>query len=294
MIGLFEEVGPCLVNEYGNGTYYNPYGWSRNSSLLFVDQPVDVGFSYIDEGYELPIDSHEAAVDMHRFLQLSISDGHYVPYLGAQIIQQNQLNPHAFQSPPTCEVDGICYIQATHIEEYLNSAAVWEALSPPKEITEYKNVAESVSLAFGRSSDEMTPSSVQVKFLLENGVHYLAYQGNLDLACNTAGNLRWASSLSWKGQVEFTSKTLRPWTATDVVTGESRLVVSMKEVNVRVDGRVGAKSRFVLVTVDGAGHVLPQDCPDVALDMMVRWINGGQFYTWPLDQIKQPSGHCTA
>lgn len=74
MVGLFEEVGPCLVNEHGNGTYYNPWGWSKKSSLLFVDQPVGVGFSYLDEGYDLPGDSAQAAVDMHRFLQLFISD----------------------------------------------------------------------------------------------------------------------------------------------------------------------------------------------------------------------------
>ncbi|KAH3179550.1 hypothetical protein KXV78_007040 [Aspergillus fumigatus] len=109
MVGLFQEIGPCLVNEYGNGTYHNPWGWSRYSSLLFVDQPVDVGFSYVDGGHELPRDSKEAAVDMHRFLQLFVSEvfphlqdlpvhvsgesfaGHYIPYLGAQIIQQNEL-----------------------------------------------------------------------------------------------------------------------------------------------------------------------------------------------------------
>jgi hypothetical protein len=73
MIGLFEEVGPCLINEHGNGTNYNPWGWSRNSSLLFVDQPVGVGFSYLDEGFDLPSDSAGAAVDMHRFLQLFVS-----------------------------------------------------------------------------------------------------------------------------------------------------------------------------------------------------------------------------
>lgn len=74
MMGLFEELGPCLINEFGNGTEYNPWGWSKNSSLLFVDQPVGVGFSYIDEGYELPVDSREAAVDMHKFLQLFVSE----------------------------------------------------------------------------------------------------------------------------------------------------------------------------------------------------------------------------
>jgi cathepsin A (carboxypeptidase C) len=79
MMGLFQEVGPCIVDEHGNGTYHNPWGWSRNSSLLFVDQPVDVGFSYIDEGHELPRDSKEAAIDMHRFLQLFVSE--VFPYL---------------------------------------------------------------------------------------------------------------------------------------------------------------------------------------------------------------------
>jgi cathepsin A (carboxypeptidase C) len=74
MIGLFNEVGPCLVNEHGNGTDYNPWGWSRNSSLLFVDQPVGVGFSYLEDGDDLPSDSAGAAVDMHRFLQLFVSE----------------------------------------------------------------------------------------------------------------------------------------------------------------------------------------------------------------------------
>lgn len=74
MLGMLEEVGPCLVNEYGNGTKYNPWGWSKKSSMLFVDQPVGVGFSYGDEGHDIPSDSYLAAVDMHRFLQLFISE----------------------------------------------------------------------------------------------------------------------------------------------------------------------------------------------------------------------------
>jgi len=38
MIGLFQELGPCLINDAGNGTVYNPYGWTLNSSMIFVDQ----------------------------------------------------------------------------------------------------------------------------------------------------------------------------------------------------------------------------------------------------------------
>jgi cathepsin A (carboxypeptidase C) len=74
MLGLFQEIGPCLIDEHGNGTVQNPWAWSRNSSLLFVDQPVDVGFSYIDESHEVPHDSQEAAADMHRFLQIFVSE----------------------------------------------------------------------------------------------------------------------------------------------------------------------------------------------------------------------------
>ncbi|KAF7164724.1 hypothetical protein CNMCM6106_001136 [Aspergillus hiratsukae] len=392
MVGLFQELGPCLVNEYGNGTYHNPWGWSRNSSLLFVDQPVDVGFSYIDEGHELPRDSKEAAIDMHRFLQLFVSEvfphlenlpvhlsgesyaGHYIPYLGAQIIQQNQLYPNepqvqlksclvgnglmsrrdtmfgywetlcttnpgvekpvfnqtrcdimasnmprcmdvtaaCLQNPDPalcsaafsvcyegvigfyedeagkggrnrfditapCEIDEMCYIQAARVEQYLNTPAVWKALSPPKQITEYKIVSEAVIEAFAKTSDSMTSTSDLVAFLLANQVHFLAYQGNLDLACNIAGNLRWAHSLPWKGQAEFTSKPLRPWRSLVAATGQNEVVGTMKEVRVRVGDHAETESRFALVTVDGAGHLLPQDRPDVALDMMVRWITGAPF-----------------
>lgn len=31
--------GPCRVNEYGNGTVYNPYSWNDRANLFFLDQP---------------------------------------------------------------------------------------------------------------------------------------------------------------------------------------------------------------------------------------------------------------
>jgi len=70
MIGMLLELGPCLINEHGNGTIYNPFGWNKNSALLFVDQPAGVGFSYLDHGQSLPSDSFTSAADMHIFLQI--------------------------------------------------------------------------------------------------------------------------------------------------------------------------------------------------------------------------------
>lgn len=49
MVGLFQEVGPCQVVEISNGrlgTVARDWGWDRSSNIVFIDQPVQVGFSY--------------------------------------------------------------------------------------------------------------------------------------------------------------------------------------------------------------------------------------------------------
>ena len=45
MVGLFQEMGPCSIDTNGN-VVNNPYSWTNSSNLLFIDQPVQTGFSY--------------------------------------------------------------------------------------------------------------------------------------------------------------------------------------------------------------------------------------------------------
>jgi len=46
MGGVTNENGPCYVNADSNSTRLNPYSWNNNVNMLYIDQPVQVGFSY--------------------------------------------------------------------------------------------------------------------------------------------------------------------------------------------------------------------------------------------------------
>ncbi|KAI9592647.1 Alpha/Beta hydrolase protein [Syncephalis fuscata] len=102
MLGLFMELGPCIVNESGNDTRPNPSSWNTAANVIFLDQPINVGYSY-GNGVST---SDDAAKDVYAFLQLFYEafpkfhkndfhvfgesyGGHYVPAIGDEIRRRN-------------------------------------------------------------------------------------------------------------------------------------------------------------------------------------------------------------
>lgn len=105
MTGLFMELGPASINSKIK-TVENPASWNSNASVIFLDQPVNVGYSYSDN----PVSSTQAAgVDVYAFLTMFFDTfpeyakqdfhitgesyaGHYIPQFAAEILKHKERN----------------------------------------------------------------------------------------------------------------------------------------------------------------------------------------------------------
>ncbi|KAI8444225.1 carboxypeptidase C [Phakopsora pachyrhizi] len=105
--GLLFELGPCSAQTNGEGTKLNPHAWNSKASMIFLDQPVDVGYSYSEGGSDSISNSADAARDVYAFLQLFYArfpeylklkfnvaaesyGGQYAPNIASRIMKENQ------------------------------------------------------------------------------------------------------------------------------------------------------------------------------------------------------------
>ncbi|KDR77527.1 hypothetical protein GALMADRAFT_138623 [Galerina marginata CBS 339.88] len=101
MIGLLQENGPCRITNDSMSVTLNPFSWNNEANVLFIDQPIGVGFSHGDLKVGT---SEEAAADVWSFLQIFLADkrfahlrlnklafygGHYGPTFAAHFLKQN-------------------------------------------------------------------------------------------------------------------------------------------------------------------------------------------------------------
>ncbi|KZT24355.1 serine carboxypeptidase [Neolentinus lepideus HHB14362 ss-1] len=103
-MGLFMELGPCRVVN-STSVVYNKASWNANANIFFIDQPVDVGFSYAEHG-EYVSTTEEAAKDIAAFVSIFFEHfssfkgralhmagesygGRYIPLFSSAIYDQN-------------------------------------------------------------------------------------------------------------------------------------------------------------------------------------------------------------
>jgi carboxypeptidase C (cathepsin A) len=74
MIGLFQEHGPCRINNDSSSVTPNPFSWNNEVNMLYIDQPIGTGFSY---GNETVGTSQRAAEDVWTLMQIFLSDSRF-------------------------------------------------------------------------------------------------------------------------------------------------------------------------------------------------------------------------
>ncbi|KAI0743602.1 serine carboxypeptidase [Daedaleopsis nitida] len=77
MVGLLTENGPCRLNGDQTSVSPNPYSFNEVSNVLYIDQPVGVGFSY---GSRNVTTTQGAAADVWEFLQIFFAHSRFAKF----------------------------------------------------------------------------------------------------------------------------------------------------------------------------------------------------------------------
>jgi cathepsin A (carboxypeptidase C) len=105
LTGLFFELGPSSLDE-NLKLHLNPYSWNANASVIFLDQPVNVGYSYSGGSVSNTI---AAGKDVYALLTLFFKQfpeyakqdfhiagesyaGHYIPVFTSEILSHKKRN----------------------------------------------------------------------------------------------------------------------------------------------------------------------------------------------------------
>lgn len=101
LTGLFMELGPSTVDE-NIKLVSNEHAWNSNATVIFLDQPVNTGFSYSSDSVDSTV---AASKDVYAFLTLFFEQypdyakqdfhiagesyaGHYIPVFASDILKQ--------------------------------------------------------------------------------------------------------------------------------------------------------------------------------------------------------------
>ncbi|KAF0697811.1 Aste57867_11526 [Aphanomyces stellatus] len=143
------------------------------------------------------------------------------------------------------------------VRGFLNNPAVQARLhlnASAKTTFEWIEVSQVVFANF--MGEVLANYEADVTALLEANVRVLVYAGDADLMCNWKGNQAWTNELKWRDQAAFQAAAPGVPFTTDGTTQQ---------------GMLQAAKNFGFLRVFHAGHMVPQDQPEVAVKMINRF-----------------------
>ncbi|XP_065846356.1 uncharacterized protein [Oscarella lobularis] len=352
-LALLAENGPFLMNETTKELYYNEFGWNSFANLLYIDQPLGTGFSYLTNQKKYVTNESEVAADLlyfmaqfySRYPQYANADlyiigesyaGHYIPATAALMLKTDSQfsknlkgiaigNGWVDPLRQYYSYGSFAYSQGLLSEEQY--AAANASFFPCKEFIEKRNlhfaftvcqgVLERIKVAadfnlkrriniydlrkscpkpplcynfdaiheFLNRQDVQTALGVKkvwngcsplvhlnmlndwifsfhddVAAALNAGVRVVVYSGKYDLVCNYFGGSNWVSNMNWRGQTNYNKALVKKWFVNGTEAGEAQ----------SADG-------LTFLAVNDAGHMVPMDQRQNALDIVNRLLNNLSF-----------------
>ncbi|KAI9911124.1 hypothetical protein PsorP6_008768 [Peronosclerospora sorghi] len=148
-----------------------------------------------------------------------------------------------------------------NIVKYMNNMKVRKALHG-NENTNFRFSICSDDVYRGLANFDGVSTLEIFQLLLQKGLRVIFYNGQWDMMCNHYGTEKLLLSLNWQGSEAFQQATKYTW---------------------RVQGRkepagfAQQGGNLTYVVVAGAGHMVTLDVPDVAADLLRRFVNGLGF-----------------
>ncbi|KAJ3090220.1 hypothetical protein HK102_004381 [Quaeritorhiza haematococci] len=198
MTGLLMELGPCRVNPKGENTTYNPESWNSNANIVFLDQPVNAGFSYTDDDSKGVSTTVDAATDVYAFLQIFFSTykqyakldfhvtgesyaGHYIPAIG-KTIADNNIETQKSHAKKAKKMDGEDGGDDDLVYIHLKSLAIGNGLTDPLyQYPEYPEMA--CNSKYGPILDEQQCETMRSKVGTCKSLVEACYNWQVRLTC---------------------------------------------------------------------------------------------------------------
>ena len=171
--------------------------------------------------------------------------------------EQTGLNPYDIRRP--CGSNPLCY-DFSSVTTFLNSQRVLDALHISKESAKWESCNYKVNGMF--ASDWMKGMEANVPPMIEGGVRALIYAGDVDFICNWMGNKAWTLALNWTHQSDFNKAPDHDWNVNGAKAGTAR---------------TAGDNALTFLQINNAGHMVPMDQSEAALEMLRTFLSGGTF-----------------
>lgn len=236
----FEALGVNLKGvAIGNG-WVDPYNQYAGYSQFAYDNKLinDAGKYLLDIGY--------AACRALVKKQVPVADM-YLCNILMQSVLGNPLSPkfNVYDVRRKCDVPPLCY-DFSALDTFFNREDVQEALGVTGRKWESCNMVVHSALLL----DFENNAAPHVADLLNAGVNVLVYNGDKDYICNWVGSSIWVENLEWSGSEGFKSAETK-----EIETGTYKVY-----------------QNFAFYRIYDAGHMVPMDQPEAALNMLNHFI----------------------